>query len=83
MNIAILLGQISAQAEQALSEKEMIQQIYEAVNGLPAGGLKWILILSAISLVGIVWLVHRQQKLARNQVRIAAMLEDLAKQCGK
>ena len=83
MNMAILLGQISVQTEKVLSETEMIQQIYEAVNGVPAGGLRWGLILSVVSLVGILWLVHRQHRLARNQVRIATMLENLAKRCEK
>ncbi|NIA07015.1 MAG: hypothetical protein GWP14_05170 [Actinobacteria bacterium] len=81
MNMAILLGQISAQTENVLSEKEMIQQIHQAVQGAPAGGLRWVLILSVVSLVGILWLVHRQHRLARNQVKIATMLEDLSKRC--
>ena len=78
MNMTILLGQISAQAEKALSEKEMIQQTYEAIKGVPANGLRWVLVISIVSLVGILWLVHRQQSLARNQVKIAGMLEDLS-----
>jgi hypothetical protein len=53
------------------------------VKGVPAGGLRWVLILGIVSLVGIVWLVHRQHRLARNQLRIAAMLEDLSKRCDK
>ena len=44
-----------------------------------AGELHWILIISVLSLVGIIWLVHRQHRLARNQVKIAAMLEDVRK----
>ena len=83
MNMAILLGQIPAPVEKVLSEKEMIQQIHEAVKGVPAGGLRWVLILSIVSLVGILWLVHRQHRLARNQVKIAALLEDLSKRCSK
>ena len=83
MNMAILLGQISAQTEKALSEKEMIQQTYEAIKGVPATGLRWVLVISIVSLVGILWLVHRQQSLARNQVKIAGMLEDLSKRCEK
>lgn len=83
MHVAILLGQIGAEAEKVLSENEMIKQVHEAVKGAPEGALKWVLILSIVSLVGIVWLVHRQQKLAKNQVKIAAMLEEMSKQCGK
>ena len=83
MSMTILLGQISAQAEKVLSEKEMIQQTYEAIKGVPANGLRWVLVISIVSLVGILWLVHRQHRLARNQVKIAAMLEDLAKRCDK
>ena len=83
MSMTILLGQISAQAEKVLSEKEMIQQTYEAIKGVPANGLRWVLVISIVSLVGILWLVHRQHRLARNQVKIAAMLEDLAKRCEK
>ena len=45
MGMAILLGQIPTEAEQVLSEKEMIQQIYEALKGMPAGGVRWVLIL--------------------------------------
>ena len=83
MNMTILLGQISAEAEKVLSEKEMIQQTYEAIKGVPANGLRWVLVISIVSLVGILWLVHRQQSLARNQVKIAGMLEDLSKRCEK
>ena len=83
MSMTILLGQISAQAEKVLSEKEMIQQTYEAIKGVPANGLRWVLVISIVSLVGILWLVHRQHRLARNQVKIAAMLEDLSKRCDK
>ena len=67
MSMTILLGQISAQAEKVLSEKEMIQQTYEAIKGVPANGLRWVLVISIVSLVGILWLVHRQHRLARNQ----------------
>ena len=83
MNMTILLGQISTEAEKVLSEKEMIQQTYEAIKGVPANGLRWVLVISIVSLVGILWLVHRQQNLARNQVKIAGMLEDLSKRCEK
>ena len=83
MNMAILLGQIPVQTEKILGEKEMIQQIHQAVQGTPVGGLRWVLILSIVSLAGILWLVHRQHRLARNQVKIAAMLEDLSKRCDK
>ena len=83
MHVAILLGQIPSEAEKVLSENEMIKQIHEAVKGAPGGTLKWVLILSVVSLVGIVWLVHRQQKLAKNQVKIAGMLEEMSKKCGQ
>ena len=83
MNMAILLGRIFVPVEKVLSDKEMVQQIHEAVKGVPAGGLRWVLIISIVSLVGILWLVHRQHSLARNQVKIAAMLEDLSKRCDK
>ncbi len=83
MGIAVLLAQVSEAATEKVSQEEMIQQIYQATQDLPAGGLWRILIISIISLLGIIWLVHRQQKLARNQVKIAAMLEKMADQSGK
>ncbi len=70
-------------ASEAVSQEGMVEEIYQAVQGLPTGGLRLILVVSIISLVGILWLVHRQQKLARNQVKLAAILEELAERTGK
>ena len=83
MSMPILLGQIPAQPIETPSQEAMMQQIYEVVNGVPAGGLRWVLILSVVSVVGILWLVHRQHRLARNQVKMAVMLEDLSKRVDK
>lgn len=90
MSIAVLLADMSCSATdmacpvtKAVPQEEMIRQIYQTAQNMPSGGLRLILIISIISLVGIIWLVHRQQKLARNQVKIAAMLEKMADQSGK
>lgn len=83
MGMAVFLAQVGTESGVIPSQETMIQHIYEAVKGVPAGGVRWILIISIISLVGVLWLVHRQYRLARNQVKIAAMLEDMAKECGK
>ena len=83
MGMAVFLAECVTESGGIPSQGAMIQHIYEAVKGVPAGGLRWILILSIISLVGILWLVHRQYRLARNQVKIAAMLEDMAEKTGK
>ena len=83
MGIAVLLAQVSGAATEKVSQDEMIQQIYQATQDLPPGGLWRILIVSIISLLGIIWLVHRQQKLARNQVKLAAILEEMAERSSK
>lgn len=83
MGIAVLLAQVSEAATEKVSQDEMIQQIYRATQDLPAGGLWRILIVSIISLLGIIWLVHRQQKLARNQVKLAAILEEMSQRSSK
>ena len=65
-------------ASEAMSQEDMVKEIHQAVQGLPVGGLKLIFLVSIISLVGILWLVHRQQKLARNQVKLAGILEEMS-----
>lgn len=80
MSITLLLAQAPAELVEVPSRAAaVLQQTQEAMKGMPAGGLRWVLIISIVSLVGILWLVHRQHKLARNQVKIAGMLEDMAK----
>ena len=83
MGIAVLLAEVSGAATEEVSQEAMIEQIYQAVQDLPAGGLRLIMIVSIISLVGILWLVHRQQKLARNQVKLAGILEEMAERSSK
>ncbi len=75
MSVMNLLGQVSGESSEVVSQEAMIEKIYEAVQYLTTGGLRLILIVCIISLVGILWLVHRQQKLARNQVKLADILE--------
>ena len=70
-------------ASEAMSQEDMVKEIYQAAQKLPPGGLKIIWVISVVSLVGILWLVHRQQKLARNQVKLAAILEEMAERSGK
>ena len=83
MGIAVLLAEVTTQSAEVPSEEAMIKQIYQAVQDLPAGGLRLILLVSIISLVGILWLVHRQQKLARNQVKLAGILEEMVERSSK
>ena len=83
MGVMSLLAQVPAESSEAVSQEAMIKQIYEAVEHVPTGGLRLILVVSIISLVGILWLVHRQQKLARNQVKLAGILEGMAERSGK
>ena len=78
MGIAVLLAQVPEAVTEEVSQEAMITQIYQATQNLPAGGLQLTLVVSVISLVGIIWLVHRQQKLAGNQVKLAALVEELA-----
>ena len=70
-------------ASETMSQEDMVKEIYQAAQNLPTAGLRLILLVSIISLVGILWLVHRQQKLARNQVKLAAILEEMAERTGK
>lgn len=79
MNVGIILAQIETEAAQTLTDTQMIQRIHEVVKNAPPGALRLILLFCVVSLVGILWLVHRQQKLARNQVKLAVLLEELAK----
>ncbi len=81
MDAMSLLAALPA-ASETMSQEDMVKEIYQASQDLPTGGLRLILIVSIISLVGILWLVHRQQKLARNQVKLAAILEELAERTG-
>ena len=83
MGVMSLLAELSGESSEVVSQEAMMEQIYQAVQGLPTGGLRLILIVSIISLVGILWLVHRQQKLARNQVKLAGILEEMAERSGK
>jgi hypothetical protein len=83
MGIAVLLAQASETVTKEVSQKEMIEQIYQATQNLPPNGLRLMLVISIISLVGILWLVHRQQKLARNQVKLAGLLAEMAEQADK
>ena len=82
MGVMSLLAALPAGSE-TKSQEEMVTDIYQAAQNLPAGGLRLILLVSIISLVGILWLVHRQQKLARNQVKLAGILEEMSARGGK
>ncbi len=82
MGAMSLLAAVPA-ASEAVSQEDMVKEIYQAAQNLPTGGLRLILVVSIISLVGILWLVHRQQKLARNQVKLAGILEEMAERSGK
>jgi len=65
------------------TQEMMIERINQVIEGSPHGALRWILVLSIISLVGILWLVHLQHKLARNQVKLAAMIQEISQAKGK
>ena len=39
----------------------------------------WAVVLSGLSLVGIIWVVRLIYKLAENQVKMAAIFEDILK----
>ena len=82
MSVMSLLAALPAGSE-TKSQEEMVTDIYQAAQNLPAGGLRLILLVSIVSLVGILWLVHRQQKLARNQVKLAGILEEMSARGGK
>ena len=82
MGAMSLLAAVPA-ASETMSQEDMVKEIYQAAQNLPAGGLRLMLVVSIISLVGILWLVHRQQKLARNQVKLAGILEEMAERAEK
>lgn len=55
---------------------QMIQQIHEVVvEQMPPGGLRFLVVLVALTLVVGLWIVWSQRTLARNQVAIARMLQ--------
>ena len=83
MNTGMILAQIEPEAAKILTDADKIQRIHEVVEKSPPGALNLILVLTAVSLIGIIWLVHRQQKLARNQVKLALLLEELARNSDK
>ena len=83
MNIGTILAQTKPEVVKALTDADKIHRIHEVIEKSPSGALYWVLILTAVSLVGIIWLVHRQQKLARNQVKLALLLEELARNSDK
>lgn len=40
----------------------------------------WAVVLSALSVVGVIWIVHSLHRLATNQVKLGAILEQLLRQ---
>ena len=46
----------------------------------PAELAGWAVVLSGLAVVGVIWIVHGLHKLAMNQVKLGAMLEELLKQ---
>ncbi len=81
MGAMSLLAALPA-ASETMSQEDMVKEIYQAV-ATRTSGMQMILIVSIISLIGIAWLVHRQQSLARNQVKLAGILEEMAERSGK
>ncbi len=81
MGAMSLLAALPARSE-TMSQEDMVKEIYQAV-ATRTSGMQMILIVSIISLIGIAWLVHRQQRLARNQVKLAGILEEMAERSGK
>jgi hypothetical protein len=39
----------------------------------------WAAIFSALAVVGVIWIGHNMYKLARNQVKLAMMVEEILK----
>ena len=83
MSLATLLANTETMPIKELTDTEKIEQVYQVFKDLPPGALRWIFVLSIISVVGILWLVHRQHRLARNQVKLAAMVEEISKRSGQ
>ena len=81
MGAMSLLAALPA-ASETMSQEDMVKEIYQAV-ATRTSGMQMILIVSIISLIGIAWLVHRQHKLARNQVKLAGILEEMAERSSK
>lgn len=79
---AMSLLAVESAIPKAMSQEGMVKEIYQAV-ATRTSGMQLILVVSIISLIGIAWLVHRQQRLARNQVKLATILEELAERTGK
>ncbi len=80
MGAMSLLAAVPA-ASEVVSQEDMVKEIYQAV-ATRSSGMQMILIVGIISLIGIAWLVHRQQRLARNQVKLASILEEMAERTG-
>ncbi len=80
MGAMSLLAALPA-ASEAMSQEDMVKEIYQAV-ATRSSGMQMILIVGIISLIGIAWLVQRQQRLARNQVKLAGILEEMAERTG-
>ncbi len=81
MGAMSLLAAVPA-ASEAVSQEDMVKEIYQAV-ATRTSGMQMILIVTIVSLIGIAWLVHRQQKLARNQVKLATILQEMVERTSK
>jgi len=53
-----------------------IRDIYDAVvRDMPWGGLGMMMVLIALTLIGVIWIVWCQRRLAINQVKTAQLLQ--------
>ena len=70
-----ILGMMLAQMSEETTKQ--IDKIHEVLEKVPAWGLKTVVMLSIFTAVGVIVLWQRQKQIARNQVDMAKLLEQL------
>ena len=70
-----ILGMMLAQMSEETVGK--IDAMHKVLEDVPVWGLKTVVMFSIFTAVGIIVLWHRQKQIAKNQVDVATLLEQL------
>ncbi|MBN2375299.1 MAG: hypothetical protein JXD22_02775 [Sedimentisphaerales bacterium] len=70
-NSGMMLAQMSEETTKQIGE------MYKVLEEVPSWGLKAVVMLSIFTAVGVIVLWQRQKQIAKNQVDVAKLLEQL------
>ncbi len=76
-NLGMMLAQVSEGTTEKIDKIDKIDKIYEVLKDVPVWGLKIAVMLSIFTAFGIIILWQRQKQIAKNQVDVAKLLEQL------